>query len=132
LIEAPLHDAKILVWCAIYAKRIFGPFYFSESVKKENYLEMLQNYFWPKVVRTSGYRNYYFHQDGAPAHTADIVQDWGTLKFGEKFLKKNMWPPRSPGMNPCDYFLWGHLKSVVYNPFPKNIDELKANLEKEI
>ncbi len=40
-IEAPLHDEKIHVWCAISAKRIFGPFYFEESVKAINYSEML-------------------------------------------------------------------------------------------
>ena len=44
-----------------------------------------------------------------------------------------MWPPRSPDLNPaCDYYLWGHLKSVVYNPIPSTIDELKANIEREI
>ena len=23
------------------------------------------------------------------------------------------WPPRSPDLTPCDFFLWGHLKSKV-------------------
>ena len=40
-IEKPLHDMKISVWCAISAKRVFGPYYFSEKVNGENYLEML-------------------------------------------------------------------------------------------
>ena len=43
-----------------------------------------------------------------------------------------MWPPRSPDLNPCDYFLWGYLKSVVYYPLPKTILELKANIEREM
>ena len=30
------------------------------------------------------------------------------------------------------YFLWGHLKQFVYNPLPKKIYDLKANLEREI
>ena len=84
------------------------------------------------MLRTSDRHKYYFQQDGAPAHTSNIVQDWGTLKFGQKFLHKKMWPARSPDLNPCDYFLWGHLKSVVYNPLPKTIDELKVNIEREI
>jgi hypothetical protein len=37
--------------------------------------------------------------------------------------------PRSLGLNPCDFFLWGYLKSRVCNPLPKNLDELKANRE---
>ena len=35
-------------------------------------------------------------------------------------------------MNPCDYYLWGYLKARVYNPLPKTLDELKANIEREI
>ena len=56
-IETPLHDKKILVWCAISAERVFGPYYFEESVNQHNYLEMLKNYFWSKVLRTADYKN---------------------------------------------------------------------------
>ena len=93
---------------------------------------MLQTFFWPKLLRTKHHEKYYFQQDGAAAHTSNIVQAWGTSKFGRKFLNKQMWPPRSPDLNPCDYFLWGYLKSVVYNPLPKTIEDLKVNLEREI
>jgi hypothetical protein len=24
------------------------------------------------------------------------------------------WPPRSPDLNPLDFYLWGHLKTLVY------------------
>ncbi|GBM75445.1 hypothetical protein AVEN_182316-1 [Araneus ventricosus] len=24
------------------------------------------------------------------------------------------WPPRSPDLNPLDFFFWGHMKSLVY------------------
>ncbi len=47
-------------------------------------------------------------------------------------MDKKKWPPRSPDLNPCDFYLWGYLKSVVYNPLPKTLDELKANIEREI
>jgi hypothetical protein len=30
------------------------------------------------------------------------------------------------------FFLWGYLKGKVYNPLPKTIDDLKANIEREI
>ena len=81
-IEIPLHDEKIHVWCAISANRIFGPFYFEDTVKKENYLEMLQTFFWPKLLRTADYKKYYFQQDGAAAHASKIVQAWCSMKFG--------------------------------------------------
>jgi hypothetical protein len=47
-------------------------------------------------------------------------------------VDKTSWPPRSPDLNPCDFFLWGYLKSVVYNPLPKTLDDLKANIYREV
>ena len=47
-------------------------------------------------------------------------------------MDKNRWPPRSPDLNPCDFYLWGYLKSRVYNPIPNNLDELKCNIERKI
>ena len=73
-IEAPLHDSKIHVWCAISANRIFGPYYFDETVNKERYLDMLQSFFWPKILKTQDRHKYYFQQNGVTAHTANVVQ----------------------------------------------------------
>lgn len=131
-IEQPLQDKKLLVWCAISANRLFGPYVFSGTVTKESYLDMLQNFFWPELTKVRGYKNYFFQQDGASPHRADIVQTWLQTKFGTQFVNKEFWPPRSPDLTPCDSFLWGYLKSRVYNPLPQNLDELYANIEKEV
>lgn len=93
---------------------------------------MLRTFFWPKQLRTAEYKKYYFQQDGASPHKATIVQNWLKSKFHDKFVDKKKWPPRSPDLNPCDFFLWGYLKSLVYNPLPKTLDDLKANIEREI
>ena len=74
--EKPLHDEKVLVWCAISANGVFGPFFFKDYVNQHNYLEMLKENFWPKVLRTPDYKKYYFQQDGARPHTAIEVQKW--------------------------------------------------------
>ena len=103
-IEKPLNDQKNLVWCAISANRVFGPYYFEDTVNQHNYLEMLKNYFWPKVLKTAEYKKYYFQQDGARSHTAKTVQTWLKDQFGKKFIDKDMWPPQSPDLNPCDFF----------------------------
>ena len=47
-------------------------------------------------------------------------------------MDKNRWPPRSPDLNPCDFYLWGYLKSKVFNPLPNSLDELKINIRREI
>jgi len=65
-------------------------------------------------------------------YTANAVQTWLTVKFGDKLLPKLKWPPRSSDLNPFDYFLWGYLKRRVYSPLPKTLDDLKSNIEREI
>jgi transposase len=103
-IEVPLHDKKVLVWCAISSTHVFGPYFFDTTVNSTNYLEMLRTYFIPRVDKTQDYGKSYFQQDGARAHTATVVQTYLTQRFGTRFLDKTMWPPRSPDLNPCDFF----------------------------
>jgi len=35
------------------------------------------------------------------------------------------WPPYSPDLTPCDYFLWDALKNIVYRNNPTTLDELE-------
>ncbi|GBN36265.1 hypothetical protein AVEN_57767-1 [Araneus ventricosus] len=35
------------------------------------------------------------------------------------------WPPYSPDLNPCDFFLWGHMKDLVYKKKPTDLINLK-------
>ena len=46
-IERPLHDEKVLVWCAISANKIYGPYFFEDNVNQYNYLYILENIFFP-------------------------------------------------------------------------------------
>ena len=130
--EKQLQPAKCLVWCAISANKIIGPYFFDSTVNGDNYLEMLQQFFWPEHKVQKLHSHYYFQQDGAPAHRAKVVQDWLKDKFGDKFLKSNLWPPRSPHLNPCDFFLWGYLKDRVYRKKFETIEELKEEIKNEI
>ena len=35
------------------------------------------------------------------------------------------WPPRSPDITPCDFFLWGFVKDTVFvPPVPANLQKL--------
>jgi len=39
------------------------------------------------------------------------------------------WPPRSPHLNVCEFFLWGHVKDRVYvPPLPATVDELQERI----
>jgi hypothetical protein len=43
------------------------------------------------------------------------------------------WPPRSPDLTACDFFLWGYLKSRVYQEEPpRTIEALKQRIRDEV
>ncbi len=66
-----------------------------------DYLKVLQDKFLPWVRTTFPDGNVVFQQDGAPAHSAKIVQKW--LGENLQFWPKDMWPPYSPDANPLDF-----------------------------
>ena len=41
------------------------------------------------------------------------------------------WPPRSPDLTPCDFFLWGYLKSKVFISPPDSLDDLRQRITNE-
>ena len=63
---------------------------------------------------------------------ANLTQKWLKSKFGRQFLDKTKWPPRSPDLNLCDFFLWGYLKERVLNPMQKTLEDLKENITREM
>jgi len=59
----------------------------------------------------------YFQHDGAPPHYIRHVKDHLTESFPNRWLGRGgpiPWPPRSPDLTPLDYYLWGHMKTLVY------------------
>ena len=92
---------------------------------------MLKEKFWPRVQ----HQEIMFQQDSAPAHYGRVVQEWLNDKFGERWIGRRgfiEWPPRSPDLSPCDFFLWGILKDRVYRRNPRSIEELKNAITTEI
>ena len=83
---------------------------FSESVNQHNKLPGDDSNFF--LTEATTHPNYC-----ATPPTANSVKEWLSNTFSGKFLHKRIWPPRSPDLNPCDYYVSGHLKSMTYNPF---------------
>ncbi len=72
---------------------------------------------------------YVFQQDGAPCHTARIVQKW----MAENMVSwiKDLWPLRIPELNPLDYDIWGIVDARVPATSHRNVTELKAKIVEE-
>ena len=39
------------------------------------------------------------------------------------------WPAHSPDLNPLDFYLWGHLKAIVYSTPIHNMEILRQRIE---
>ena len=63
-------------------------------------------------------------------------RDWLQEAFNGRVISRtfeDFWPPYSPDLSPCDFFLLGYLKSVVYkDPVPATLEELKKTIRREI
>lgn len=124
---------SVNVWAGILDDRILGPIILPERLTGQLYKEMLQHNLpefledVPLVQRNS----IWYQQDGAGPHNARLVTNFLRDQFGERWIGTNgpkRWPARSPDMNPLDFFLWGHLKGLVYREIPRTEDELVARL----
>ncbi len=52
--------------------------------------------------------------------------------FHNRIISRNaqiVWPLRSPDLSVCDFFLWGYLKSRVYENKTKDLEELKNEIK---
>jgi len=131
--EESLHSPRTTVWAAIWEGGVIGPLFFEETVNGARYLDMLKNQFWPALLRLRLEKELVFMQDGAPPHFAKVVTTWLNEKFPGRWMGRgspNMpWAPRSPDITPCDFFLWGFIKSIVYETRPVDIQDLKDRIK---
>ena len=132
--EVNISQQKVTVWLALTGRgEVIGPFFFEKSVNGENYLRMINNEIIPQLGQAGGaFRHLWWLQDGAPAHRLVAVQERLRQLFGNRViaLGHNVeWPPRSPDLTPCDFFLWGYLKGKVFTTPPNDLNDLRNRIQ---
>jgi hypothetical protein len=72
----------------------------------------------------------WFQQDGETCHTArETAELLREKKIPGRVVSRNgdqNWPPRSCDLTPCDFFLWGFVKSRVCANKQQTIPDLKV------
>lgn len=140
--ETSLFPQKITVWCALSSKGIIEVI-LHQNVTSQSYITLLENDFIPALIGIGDncLNEDWFMQDGARPHTANVVLDYLNEFFGNRIISNRYperfnsgfnWPPRSPDLNPCDFFLWGYLKDRVYVNNPRNLNELEQAITETI
>jgi len=127
---------KVNVFGAVSSCKVYGPFFFAKPTATGiNYLDMLQQWLMPQLQKDSAI--FIFQQDGAPPHihfyvrahlNANLTGHWiGRASHNDSALLT--WPPRSPDLTPCDFFLRSYIKDCVYvPPMPHNLPQLRQRI----
>ncbi|KDR14555.1 hypothetical protein L798_11286, partial [Zootermopsis nevadensis] len=102
------------------------------TVTGDSFFDMLTSWLLPQL--NTNYDDYILQLDGAPSHFHRNVRVLLNRVFPQRWIGRaaangddNLlpWPPRSPDLTPCSFFLWGFVKDSVYvPPLPTSIHEL--------
>ena len=141
--QRPLHSPRVTVWCAVAEFGVWGPYFFEENgltvtVTSNRYCHMIETFLRPKLNQFVGDHEEgqaWFQQDGATAHTSRRSLAILRELFPGRLLSLRgdiAWPPRSPDLSPCDFFLWGHLKAQVYKHRPTTLQALKEAITQAV
>jgi len=119
--------AHVMVWAAITTKGKFAlVFLNNDKLTAAKYRDqVLSKHVKSKGDDFFGGEAWTFQQDGAPCHTANTTQNYLRSNV-PNFWSKEKWPPYSPDLNPCDYYLWGRLEAIVNTKRYTSIDALKV------
>lgn len=138
--EHTQYPQRVNVWAGILGNHIIGPIFIDGNLTGQLYLNMLQNeitYLIDRVVEANPL--YFdmpiiFQQDGATPHYFRQVREYLNEIYTDRWIGRRgsiEWPARSPDLTPMDFFLWGYLKSKVYETEPLTTDVLKNRIRNE-
>ena len=92
-------------------------------------------WFMPQLEHDSA--DFVYQLDGAPCHYQRNVRNFLNETLPNRWIGRAvnndrnllLWPPRSPDLTTCDFFLWGYVKDNAYKPpFPQNVRELQDRI----
>ena len=127
------HRFSVNVWAGILGNHLIGPYIFPATLNGNTYNAFLLNTL-PLLledVTLNVRRSMWYQQDGAPPHFSRAVRDTLNIMFPRRWVGRRgpvNWPARSPDLTPLDFFLWGHMKSVVYETTVDSEEDLIARI----
>lgn len=110
---------SVNVWIGIIDDYLIGPFFLPLRLNGQSYSHFLQNDLPLLLEDVPLYlrHQHWFMHDGAPAHFSILAREYLNGAYQNRWIGRGgpqFWPPRSPDLNSLDFYLWGHLKALVY------------------
>lgn len=130
----PQRRFSVNIWAGILNNVVLGPVFLDGVLNGDKYLDLLQINL-EELLENISISNYVslklFQQDGCGPHNAGYVQNYLNCRFPNAWIGTVgpvKWPPRSPCLNPLDYFLWGYMKDMVYSTPVENVEHLRSKI----
>ena len=125
-----------LGWKWLVMETLIGLIFKDGNVNAHKYLDLVNNKVVPEILNHGRYNlnqngsisRIWWFQDGVSSHTALIVRHRLNELFPQRVVSLHHdveWPPHSPDLTPLDFFLWGYIKSRVYQTPPADLEELR-------
>lgn len=138
--KSPFKHAKkcpdhfiVNVWAGLIGDHLIGPYIFPSQITGYTYLTFLQEIL-PELledVPLNIRRQIWFQHCGTSPHFTFNIREYLNKTYGDKWIGRGgpvAWPPRSPNLTPLDFFLWRHLKSLVYETPVNTKEELVESI----
>jgi hypothetical protein len=100
-------------------------------VNSDRYVNDILNPFFRQLTAEEAQHGY-FQQDNVTAHTANATIVTIRETFEDRIISRGLWPPRSPDLSFCDFYLCGNLRGKVYKNNPRSIEALHNEITRAI
>jgi hypothetical protein len=113
------------------ASRVIGPIFYDYTVNAVRYARNILRPFFAEVTEEERLHGISQH-DSATAPTAHVSLEALREIADDRVIGRGLWPPGSPHLTACDFYLWGSLKYKVYKTNPHTLEEVRRKIRSEI
>lgn len=125
LVKKVKFPGSVMVWGCMSARGVGSLCIIDGTVNAQKYRDILEENFLPSIPNCqTAEGEFMFQQDGAPCHTAKIVQTW----LQEHKIPVLKWTSSSPDLSPIET-LWHNMKKQLRKTPARTVNELKATLQ---
>ena len=124
---------SINVWAGVVGDKLIGPHVLPGRLNGDGYRQFLENHL-PSLledVPLDVRQRMWFLHDGAPPHFSLTARQFLNDIYPGRWIGRGgpiAWPPRSPDLNPMDFYVWGHLKTLVYSTPVNDVESLRQRI----